>query len=80
MPAPCNEYPLLIMMALNLMIGSVFSVIGGVIAFPITYEEYAKRFVDRRRAVKMALRMAVVTFLFFMFLSALLGLAFTYLF
>lgn len=68
------------MLTFNLVVGFVFAVIGGVMAFIITYEEYAKKFVDRKKPVKIALRMAVVTFAFFMALSLLLGLLFPRLF
>ena len=34
-------------------------------AFIITYAEYAKHLVDRRKVLKTALKMALVTFLFF---------------
>lgn len=68
------------MLTFNLVVGFVFAVIGGVMAFMITYEEYAKKFVDRKKPVKIALKMAVATFAFFMALSLLLGLLFPRLF
>ena len=63
-------------MALKLMLilGAMFSLLAGTMAFLITYNEYSKHFKDRRKAVLAALQTAVVAFLFFVALSLVAGL------
>ena len=50
---------------LPLLLGSIFGVLAASAAYLITYQEYIRHFPDRARPRKMALRMALVTFLFF---------------
>ena len=46
-------------------LGVLFAVLASLMAFLITYNEYAKHFEDKRRARRDALRTGLVTFLFF---------------
>ena len=57
-----------------LILGAMFSLLAGTMAFLITYNEYSKHFKDRRKAVLAALQTAVVAFLFFVALSLVAGL------
>jgi hypothetical protein len=50
---------------LPLLLGSIFGALAAAAAFLITYQEYAHHFPDKARPRKMALRMALVAFLFF---------------
>jgi len=59
---------------LMLILGAMFSLLAGTMAFLITYNEYSKHFKDRRKAVLAALQTAVVAFLFFVALSLVAGL------
>lgn len=52
-----------------MIVAAVFSVLGALAAFIITYGEYLKHFPDKKRASKMALRTAMASFFFFMLLS-----------
>jgi len=45
---------------------------AGAIAFIITYQEYAKHLVDKKRVLKVSLRAALVAFLFFLLVPTLL--------
>jgi len=47
----------------------VFSSLGSLSAFLITYAEYLKHFPHKKRPLKMALETALATFAFFMFIS-----------
>jgi hypothetical protein len=53
-------------------IALMFSPFAAAIAFVITYAEYAKHIVDQKRVLKRALKMAVVTFIFFLVVPPLL--------
>ena len=53
-------------MKLAFVIALVFSPFAAAIAFVITYSEYAKHFVDKKKALKKALGMALVAFIFFL--------------
>jgi uncharacterized membrane protein SpoIIM required for sporulation len=53
--------------------GFFFGIIAGVMAFLISYSEYAKHFPTKSYPRKMALRSAVVTFFFFVILSGIIG-------
>jgi len=46
--------------------GALFSLLAAACAFVITYEEYKKHFLEKRRARLMAWRIGIVTFIFFM--------------
>lgn len=48
---------------------AVFSTLAALCAFVITYEEYLKHFPDKRRPLKMAAKMSLATFAFFMLIS-----------
>jgi integral membrane sensor domain MASE1 len=50
---------------LPLILGSIFGVLAGASAYIITYQEYIRHFPDKARPRQMALRMALVAFLFF---------------
>jgi hypothetical protein len=50
---------------LPLLLGSIFGALAAVSAYLITYQEYIRHFPDKARPRKMALRMALVAFLFF---------------
>jgi hypothetical protein len=54
------------MTELIILIDLAFAPFAGAIAFIITYQEYSKHLVDRKRVLLTALRMALVTFLFFL--------------
>lgn len=54
------------MLKLAFVIALVFSPFAAAIAFVITYSEYAKHFVDKKKALKKALGMALVAFIFFL--------------
>jgi hypothetical protein len=53
-------------------IALIFSPFAAAIAFVITYAEYAKHIVDKKKVLKRALRMALVTFVFFLIVPPLL--------
>lgn len=55
-------------MALKLIftVALVFAPIAAAIAFIITYEEYSKHLVDKRKALTLSLRMALTTLAFFL--------------
>jgi len=53
-------------------IALLFSPLAGVLAFVITYMEYAKHFVDRRKVLRQAWRAALAAFLFFLIVPPLL--------
>ena len=55
-------------------LGVMFAILASVMAFVITYNEYAKHFEDKRRARREALRTGLVTFLFFCALVFVAGL------
>ena len=61
-------------MALKLIfiIALVFAPFAAAIAFIITYEEYAKHLVDKRKVFWISLRMALVTLVFFLTVPTLL--------
>ena len=48
------------------LIALVFAPLAGAVAFIITYQEYAKHLVDKKRVLRVALRMALATSLFFL--------------
>jgi len=50
---------------LPLILGSIFGALAAAAAYLITYQEYIHHFPDKGRPRKMALRMALVAFLFF---------------
>ncbi len=48
-----------------LPLGSVFVLIGSVMAFLITYEEYSRHYREKGKALRAALRTGMVALLFF---------------
>ena len=54
------------MVKLIVLIALALAPFAAAIAFVITYAEYAKHLVDKRRVLKTALRTALVTFVFFL--------------
>ena len=57
-----------------LPIGAMFAFLASIMAFLITYNEYAKHYREKRKAVLAALQTALVTFFFFCTLSLVAGL------
>jgi hypothetical protein len=57
-----------------LLIGSVFSILAAICSFLITYGEYLKHYPDKKSPLKIALKMAGASFLFFMVMVIILGL------
>lgn len=62
------------MWTLNLFIALIFSSLGAMMAFIITYEEYLRHFPDKKRPLKLAGRTAAVAFLFLVVVSFLMTL------
>jgi uncharacterized membrane protein SpoIIM required for sporulation len=56
-------------------LGALFALLASAMAFLITWQEYSRHFHDRKKALRLALRSAVVAFLFFVVLSVVAGLA-----
>ena len=54
-------------------IAAVLSLLAAVMAFLITYAEYAHHYLDKRKVFKTALEAAVFTFVVFLALGLLLG-------
>jgi hypothetical protein len=54
------------------VLATVFSTLAALCAFVITYEEYLKHFPDKWRPLKMAAKMSLAAFAFFMALSFLI--------
>ena len=61
-----------------LPIGAMFAFLASIMAFLITYNEYAKHYREKRKAVLAALQTALVTFFFFCTLSLVAGLVLDY--
>jgi uncharacterized membrane protein len=51
------------------IIGASFSLIAAVMAYLISYTEYVKHFIDKRKPIIMALEAAAVIFALFMVIS-----------
>jgi hypothetical protein len=60
------------MLKLPMVIALIFAPLAAAIAFVIAYAEYAKHLVNKKRVLRIALRMALVTFLFFLIVPPLL--------
>lgn len=58
---------------LSAALGAVFGLLAAAGAFVISYGEYKRNWSFRGSAVKMALRSAIVTFVFFFVAAMLLG-------
>ncbi len=59
-------------MSVVVLVALLFSPLAGAVAFAITYMEYAKHFIDRKRVVRRAWRAALVAFVFFLVVPPLL--------
>ncbi len=60
------------MLKLGFFIALIFAPFAAAAAFIITYTEYTKHFVDKKKVLKRALGMALVAFLFFLIVPTLL--------
>ena len=60
---------------LPLLIGLVLSPFAGIMAFLITYHEYQRHYADKHQPFRIALEAALFTFVFFMIVSAVIGIA-----
>lgn len=56
-------------------LGGVFALLASAMAFLISWQEYARHFRDRKKALWLSLRTAVVAFLFFPVLTVLAAFA-----
>jgi threonine/homoserine/homoserine lactone efflux protein len=54
-------------------ISVIFSILAAIMAFCITYKEYARHYLDKRDVLKAALRTCGFTFTFFLALGLLLA-------
>jgi len=59
-------------MSMVVLIALLFSPLAGALAFIITYMEYAKHFVDKKRVIRRAWGAALAAFLFFLIVPPLL--------
>ncbi len=59
--------------AVSVVISLVFSPLASVMAFLITYGEYSHHYPDKRKPVKLATEAALVTLVFFIVLSFVIG-------
>ena len=57
----------------SLLIGSVVGLFAGLMAFLITYEEYARHYVERQKPLRLALEAAAFAFFVFLVLSVVVG-------
>ncbi|PJA27772.1 MAG: hypothetical protein CO189_06115 [candidate division Zixibacteria bacterium CG_4_9_14_3_um_filter_46_8] len=58
------------------IIGAIFSILAGLLAYLITYQEYVRHYPDKGIPRKIALQAAVTAFFFFLVLSIIGGLLF----
>jgi len=58
---------------ITLIIGLVFSPIAAIMAFLITYNEYQRHYPTKTKPRRMALEVAIITFVFFLVLSVVIG-------
>jgi len=56
---------------ITFIISLLFSLIGSVMAFLITYEEYAHHYTDKKRPFQHAMQTAIFTFVVFLVLTIL---------
>jgi len=57
--------------AITFIISLCFSLVGAIMAFLITYEEYAHHYTDKRRPFQHAMQTAIFTFIIFLLLTVL---------
>ena len=60
-------------------VGLACSIIAGLMAFVITYNEYSHHFAEKKDAVKESIEAGVVTFVFFNLLTAAIAFLISYL-
>lgn len=58
---------------LLLIIGAAFSLFAAAMAFLISYAEYVKHFIDKRKPIIMALEAAAVVFALFLVISLIIA-------
>ena len=58
---------------ISTVIGLIFSPLASAMAFLITYGEYVHHYPDKRQPVKLAIQAALVTLIFFIVLSLVIG-------
>ena len=61
------------MSTLSLLVGSIVGLFAGLMAFLITYEEYARHYVERQKPLRLALEAAALAFFVFLVLSVVVG-------
>ena len=61
------------MILLVVLFGSVFGVLGAIMAGLITYEEYTHHFPDRAPAVRAGINTGITTLVFFVVVSVIIG-------
>jgi uncharacterized BrkB/YihY/UPF0761 family membrane protein len=59
--------------AVSVVISLIFSPLASVMAFLITYGEYSHHYPDKRKPIKLATEAALVTLVFFIVLSFVIG-------
>lgn len=59
------------LLGITFIISLTFSLIGAVMAFLITYEEYAHHYADKKRPFRHAMQTAIFTFIVFFILAVL---------
>jgi len=62
---------------LLLIFGAVLSLIAAAMAFLISYEEYRKHFIDKRRAFMMSMQSAAIIMIFFIVITLVAALVFS---
>jgi hypothetical protein len=60
------------------LISLIFSILAGIMAFLITYQEYEHHYLDKRDFLKASLRTGGVTFIFFLSLGFILAMTMPY--
>ena len=56
-----------------LFIGAVFGIIAGLMTYLISYNELIKHFADKRIPIKVSLKSAMISLVFFVFLGYIIG-------
>jgi len=64
------------MLVISIFIGIVFGFIAALMAFVITWHEYAKHKLTKERLLKETFKSAIFAFIIFLFLSILVGFLF----
>jgi hypothetical protein len=72
------QLPSCVDLYLSVALGTAFGLLGAACAFVISYAEYKRNWSFRGNATHMALRSALVTFLFFLVAAVALGAIFEY--